>query len=241
MAIANVDKERFFVNLVKTKKLLLNKKGWVFNVITNREIGFINSKGYKVISYYNKNSNRVLTIQVHRLVWLIYKDKHLDPYLQINHIDSNRANPSLSNLEVVTGSQNCIHGYKYGWRNPLKGEEKPNSEFSDDEVIKYRKNYKQGNTTIELIALTKNCHYLTVKQMLSGKTYSHLRGATEVKSQGRLATNRKIKEKINTIAPWYKKGYSSYTIADITGISRATVCRLINKNLKPVDKTKITK
>lgn len=57
---------------------------------------------------------------VHRLVAnAFYEGDHSD--LQVNHIDGNKTNNHISNLEFVTGSQNVQHAYDNHFRKPSGG------------------------------------------------------------------------------------------------------------------------
>jgi len=68
---------------------------------------------------------------IHRLVCSAFLDGYQDD-LQVNHIDGNKKNNLLSNLEMVTPSENRMHsfrvlgnkapilyGYKNGWSRPV--------------------------------------------------------------------------------------------------------------------------
>ena len=68
-------------------------------------------KGYKIVTLTNKESKK--TLKVHRLVALAYLPNPLHKD-QVNHIDGNKTNNVLSNLEWSTQSENQIHAHKTG-------------------------------------------------------------------------------------------------------------------------------
>jgi hypothetical protein len=55
----------------------------------------------------------------------------------VNHIDSNRMNPALENLEYVTRTENAIHAARYGRKCPL----------TEDDVRRIRELYAIWNFT----------------------------------------------------------------------------------------------
>lgn len=56
---------------------------------------------------------------VHRLVWEVFNGPIPEGY-EINHIDEDKSNNALSNLELVTHKQNCNHGTKVERTNMTK-------------------------------------------------------------------------------------------------------------------------
>ena len=60
----------------------------------------VNIKGYFVVEYENK------FYLVHRLVAKAFLKHNLDKYDTIDHLDQNKRNNSLSNLEIVTEEEN---------------------------------------------------------------------------------------------------------------------------------------
>ena len=72
-------------------------------------------KGYPRVVLCNKNVCRPMSI--HRLVLKTFTDNKRDD-LQVNHIDGDKTNNSLDNLEWVTGSENILHAYKTGLKHP---------------------------------------------------------------------------------------------------------------------------
>ena len=77
--------------------------------------GHIDHCGYKevILSYY-PYSKQVL---VHRLVLSTFNPIDGMENLDVNHIDGNKLNNRLDNLEWCTRSENIIHSYKNGLQN----------------------------------------------------------------------------------------------------------------------------
>jgi len=79
---------------------------------------------------------------VHRLVaeaWLgVIVDK-----MTINHKDGNKQNNTVSNLEIVSMSDNLKHSYRLGLREPLciRGSDSVLSKLTESLVIKMRKEH----------------------------------------------------------------------------------------------------
>jgi|SaaInlStandDraft_6_1057023.scaffolds.fasta_scaffold08750_2 hypothetical protein len=93
----------------------INNEGIIINTnYKNRKIkSFINSNGYNCVYLYyeNKKKNQYL---LHRLIakyFLENGDKYFeDNNLIVNHIDKNKLNNNILNLEWITQKENTIHG-----------------------------------------------------------------------------------------------------------------------------------
>jgi hypothetical protein len=53
---------------------------------------------------------------VHRIVYLTFKDE-INKSLEINHIDGNKKNNRLENLEAITHKENIAHAHRLGLMN----------------------------------------------------------------------------------------------------------------------------
>lgn len=91
---------------------LISNYGRVFNIYTHSFITqHIGRDGYYYFKY--STSNGLLNRSTHRVEMLTFYPID-DLSLQVNHIDGNKTNNHISNLEWVTRSQNIKHAYDIG-------------------------------------------------------------------------------------------------------------------------------
>lgn len=90
-------------------RYLISNKGYVIDTIKNKICKErLSHNGYKIITIVNSN-NEYKTVKVHRLVAKAFIPNQ-DNKPQVNHIDENKENNMVSNLEWVTAKENCNHG-----------------------------------------------------------------------------------------------------------------------------------
>lgn len=75
---------------------------------------------------------KVRDFQVHRLVAQTFICNQQNKP-QVNHIDGNKLNNCVNNLEWCTQSENMVHAYKIGLEKPIYGRENPRAK----RVIQY--------------------------------------------------------------------------------------------------------
>ena len=112
----------------------------------------------------------------HRCVWTWFNGDIPDGY-EINHIDSNRSNNRIENLEVVNHSQNMQHAVKNGCFNALKAEDSRKAVFNNDEVRTMRYLYGKGWTIKQIGELFgKDKYWASVGRLVKGKRYGSVTG-----------------------------------------------------------------
>lgn len=83
----------------------------------------------------------------HILVWTAFKGQ-IQEGAQINHINGNKADNRLSNLEVCTRSQNMIHAYRVlkipAPNNPSFGSKNGSAKLSESQVAEILSLYASG-------------------------------------------------------------------------------------------------
>lgn len=91
----------------------VNKQGELFH--GDKKIGSLNKKTGYIMACIESNSGKKIQVGVHRLVALTFIEND-DPEnkLYVNHIDTNRYNNKIDNLEWVTFPENVLHGYRSG-------------------------------------------------------------------------------------------------------------------------------
>jgi len=76
--------------------------------------GACDTKGYRQVTL-PYGDGRIKMYKVGRLVAENFIVNEIEN-LQVNHIDGNKINDSVENLEWVTGSENMLHAYRTGLR-----------------------------------------------------------------------------------------------------------------------------
>jgi len=108
---------------------------------------------------------------VHRLVAEAFLGNAPEGY-QVNHIDGNKQNNNIHNLEYVTPKENIRHAIETGLANYrcLSGEEHPNSKLTDQEVKEIRDAFsKNPLLTRKEIAEKYNVSGVCISYILNGK------------------------------------------------------------------------
>lgn len=71
----------------------------------------VGKRGYYYVTLNEKYTNRQKKISVHKIVALAFIKN--TPFSVINHIDGNKLNNNINNLEFCTQKENTIHAWKH--------------------------------------------------------------------------------------------------------------------------------
>jgi hypothetical protein len=146
------------------------------NIMSNRYGGksmklHERSNGYLKVNCYVDGA--VYTVFAHRLVYTYLKGCAGDKV--INHIDFNKANNRIGNLEAVTHLENVRHAAKAGKLDGSKnvGENNIKAKLTVDQVRDIRSMYGEG---VPRLALQKrfNVGQTCIADIVTNKKWSHI-------------------------------------------------------------------
>lgn len=126
------------------------------------------SKGYLTVVL-QKNATRKMVL-VHRLVAEHFID-NTESKLQVNHINSDKTDNRVENLEWVSYRENLDHAINNNLT--LKGEKNKNSKLKDNDVIEIHSLLQKGTTTKELSEFYK-VSYSTIDSIRTNRYWKHL-------------------------------------------------------------------
>jgi hypothetical protein len=141
----------------------VNSSGHVRNKTTGHNMKWIdNGKGYKMVKLYNGMRPQGRLCLVHRLVLATHSP--IEESLDVNHIDGDKANNILSNLEWVTKSENTRHAHTTGlFKNKL----------TIPQVLELKILLKH-NTDYGFIATQYNVSHATIWKIANGILYDYV-------------------------------------------------------------------
>lgn len=97
--------------------------------------------GYLHVQLHDHGRHRIAYL--HREVIKAFKGRP-DGCLDINHLDGNKRNNHIENLEWVTRSENMLHAYRLGLMADKNGEQNGRAKVTSDQVQEIRRMLKEG-------------------------------------------------------------------------------------------------
>lgn len=121
--------------------------------------------GYRMVALHKDKKQRHRLI--HRLVMAAF---HGHSKLEVNHLDGNKRNNGLLNLEYVT-KQNGEHASRM--KLSPRGERQGGSKLTESQVLEIRKLRSQGHT-LQALADRFRVNNMNIHYIVTRKTWKHL-------------------------------------------------------------------
>ena len=131
---------------------------------------YVGSTGYYMVSF--SYAGKTKTFRVHQLIAKTFIDNPCN-YTDINHIDGNKLNNAIGNLEWCNHSQNMKHAFATGLVNNT-GEKNGQSKLSESNVIEIKKMLKNGNISQYKIASIYGVSRSCIQGIKLGRLWAHV-------------------------------------------------------------------
>tara|TARA_R110000822_G_scaffold1894_3_gene9060 strand:- start:641 stop:1102 length:462 start_codon:yes stop_codon:yes gene_type:complete len=142
----------------------INEKGEVLNLRKNKLMKIHTSyNGYKYVSLPGK------TNYIHRLLGIKFIHNPL-MLREINHIDGNKLNNDLNNLEWCSSSDNTKHAYKIGLQSQ-KGENNARTNLTNLDIMKIKQLSSEGTKQKELVNMF-GVNQSNISRIINSKTWT---------------------------------------------------------------------
>lgn len=151
-------------------KYQISNTGAVKSSCRNKEIIMspaLNTFGYPKVGLYK--DSKYTSATVHRLVAEAFIDNP-DNKPQINHIDGNKANNNVSNLEWCTNSENMQHAWRERLCKPQNGSTNGMSKLTEQDVL----NIRADERVLRDISAQYGVNISTISNIKNRKLWLHI-------------------------------------------------------------------
>lgn len=155
------------------ERYLINKQGQIYSLRSNKHIATrLDRYGYVRVNLYEGTKNH--TVTVHRLLALAFIEND-DPEnkLEVNHIDGDKLNNNLDNLEWVTSARNQQHAFELGLQKHRQGEANGMATHTEENVIDVCERLNRGQANAEIRRET-GYTISFIEKIKYGETWTHI-------------------------------------------------------------------
>ncbi len=182
---------------------------------------------YLTVALINNRGERK-TKFIHRLVAETYIPR-IDNKLIVNHIDGNKYNNHVSNLEWVTVSENIQHAYDTGLHVKAKGVDSPNTKLSSQKVHNICASL-MGGLKISCVAKLHGVSESIVRNIKKGACFNDIASKYNLDSVKRY--HRLSSETVIWICEMVASGLNPKEILKLTDNKNITLQRIQNIKAK---------
>lgn len=128
-----------------------------------------NGYGYRHVGLYREGSCKTITI--HTLVMLAFVGPRPEG-MEVNHIDGDKTNNRLSNLEYVTPQENILHAVRVLEKGI--GESAGRAKLTEAQVKAVRAEYDGKPGSCAKLARKYGVHHTTMQAVLNRQSWTHI-------------------------------------------------------------------
>lgn len=144
--------------------------------------GSISSYGYIEVKLCR--NNKAISIGLHRLVAKTFIPRDDYDELEVNHINYDRSDNRVENLEWITHKDNVHHSSDKGrYKGNSSGCKNGRANYTEEEIIYMRKLYDEGKTVMDIIKILfpslnyneRKNKWTRIKAIVTRKTYTDIK------------------------------------------------------------------
>jgi len=201
----------------------VSERGDIYVIRTGYKL---NIKPCKLSGYYKIGKDTGF-YSLHRLVYASFVGD-IPEGMQINHIDGDKGNNHISNLELCTARENVQHAHATGLASGHVGEDNGNAKVTESDILGMYELFKQGYTN-DFVGNLYGLHSRYISLVRHGKRWKHL---FESKQMGRYPSLGRLPFSLPRCVYIYEKCLAWDTPQDALGaelgIDPSTVSRIRN-------------
>lgn len=133
--------------------------------------GQISNNGYRFVTFSKRG--KLKRCSVHRLVATHFLDAPGEGKTQVNHINGDKLDNRLSNLEWASTTENQIHSQKLGLS--ANGERSHLSKLTEKQVLEIRELYKPRRYTAQRLAKEYGMSESGIFHILKGECWKYIK------------------------------------------------------------------
>lgn len=148
-------------NIIFNQKYMIDEEGNIWSPYRGGRFlkAFPTEKGYYRIVLQTSEGRK--TFQVHRLVLETFNPIENCDKLEVNHINGDKSDNTLKNLEWCSGSFNVRHSLETGLKKPARGESVGGNKLTEEQVLEICELLKNSNLSLQEIGkkfnVSKHC------------------------------------------------------------------------------------
>lgn len=171
MSKPKFDKDAWIRQALRTGYLLPTQRGVIFRRNKQGEMREVKPRIHKATGrvYFNMTfAGLTKSVLVNRVVALFFLPNP-ENKPEVNHIDGDRTNNALDNLEWSTRAENEQHASGHGLK-AVRGSSNANAKLTADDVIAIRANPEDIKGHCERLGVARR----TIKDVIERRTWTHL-------------------------------------------------------------------
>jgi len=163
--VSNLGRVKMLPRLLKySKGLRISKE----KIVTGT-----NANGYKVISFKKDGIKKMKNVHVLVAKAFVY-NPNPEKFKIVNHLNSNRADNRVENLEWCDHSRNAKHAFEAGKLKITRGSERSSAILNEDKVMAIKLLYKTGKFSHWKLANMFDIGKTTIQGIINGTKWAHV-------------------------------------------------------------------